>query len=94
MDVDGERRVCGFYVTCCVDAGSESAAGERALAVLRADPEYQSMLAGRDGFLTPPAAPAVFVDEVAQLDSPDSQPLGISTGFVFYSDDPEELPLA
>jgi len=83
-DESGTPQSAGFYVTCCVEAPDETAAGEMALLELKAHPKYQALAAwpGGDG-----DRPPVAVDSVDRVPWWRRRPApGITTGFIFFVD--------
>lgn len=80
MDVAGERRYMGFFVTRFVNAATLDLARASAIAAVRADPRLDGLILNDDE-----DTPLFFVDEideVSELDVPEGEP-----GFILFDDE-------
>jgi len=91
IDFDGCVQLAGFWVNCCVEAATDSEAGEQAIKLAETHDVFGQLHNGPDD-----ASPIILVTEIERLPWYDRHPLG-RQGFTFYLNpdgDLDEIPLA
>lgn len=84
MDVSGDQRHMGFYVTRFVKTGSLDLAHASAIAAIRADPKFDGLILNDDN--DPPRLFVEEIEEVSELDVSDINP-----GFVLFDDEGQSV---